>query len=125
MGSDGTGMRYVGLGALSAAVLLLELTLTRIYSVTQGYHFAFLAVSLGLFGFGASGTALFVVPRLWIGAQYRLLGYSALLFTFTALGSYWAINRIPFDAYLLALDPVMLGHMALFYLVQVVNCRMF
>ena len=33
------------------AVLLLELTLKRIYSVTQGYHFAFLAVSLGLLGF--------------------------------------------------------------------------
>lgn len=55
-------MTYLGLAALSAAVLLLELTLTRIYSVAQGYHFAFLAVSLGLLGFGASGTALFVVP---------------------------------------------------------------
>ena len=51
-------MRYLGIGALSAAVLLLELMLTRVYSVTQGYHFAFLAVSLGLLGFGASGTLL-------------------------------------------------------------------
>jgi len=120
MGSDGTGMRYVGLGALSAAVLLLELTLTRIYSVTQGYHFAFLAVSLGLFGFGASGTALFVAPRLWIGTQYRLLGYSALLFTLTALGSYWAVNLIPFDAYRLVLEPSMFLYLALFYLAPVV-----
>ena len=66
-------MRYAGLGALSAAVLLLELILTRIYSVTQGYHFAFMAVSLGLLGFGASGTTLFVAPRLWQRARHRLL----------------------------------------------------
>ena len=113
-------MRYVGLAALSAAVLLLELTLTRIYSVTQGYHFAFLAVSLGLLGFGASGTALFVAPRLWQRPRHELLGFSALLFTLATLGSFWAINRIPFDAYRLVIDRVMFFHLALFYLAQVV-----
>ena len=65
-------MRYAGLGALSAAALLLELTLTRIYSVSQGYHFAFLAVSLGLLGFGASGTVLFAAPRLWRAVGQKL-----------------------------------------------------
>jgi spermidine synthase len=113
-------MRYAGLGALSAAVILLELTLTRIYSVTQGYHFAFLAVSLGLLGFGASGTALFVAPWLWRRGGHRLLGFSAILFTLTALGCYWAINQIPFDAYLLVLKPVMILYLVLFYLAPVV-----
>ena len=113
-------MIYVGLGALSAAVLLLELTLTRIYSVSQGYHFAFLAVSLGLLGFGASGTALFVAPALWQRGGRRLIGYSALLFTVTALASYLAINRIPFDVYRLALEPAMLIYLVLFYLVPAV-----
>ena len=113
-------MRYVGLGALSAAVLLLEITLTRIYSVTQGYHFAFLAVSLGLLGFGASGTVLFAVPALAQRLRHRLLESSALLFTVTALGSYWAINHIPFDVYRLVIERLMFLHLALFYLVQVV-----
>ena len=113
-------MRYAGLAALSAAVLLLELTLTRIYSVTQGYHFAFLAVSLGLIGFGASGTALFTVPKVWQRLGHRLLGYSALLFTVTTLGTYWAINRIPLDVYRLVLEPGTLLHLALFYLTPVV-----
>ena len=112
-------MTYVGLGALSAAVLLLELTLTRVYSVTQGYHFAFLAVSLGLFGFGVSGTALFMAPALWRRARHRLLGLSALLFTLTALVIYWAINYIPFDAYRLLLEPSMYLYMALYYLAPV------
>ena len=113
-------MKYLGLGAISAAVLLLEITLTRVYSVTQGYHFAFLAVSLGLLGFGVSGTVLFVVPRLWREGRHRLLSVSALLFSVTALGSYWAINRIPFDAYRLVVEPEMYLHLVLYYLAPVV-----
>jgi len=113
-------MTYAGLAALSAAVLLLELTLTRVYAVAQGYHFAFLAVSLGLLGFGASGTALFVAPRLLAIGRRRLLGASALLFTLAAPAAYWAINAVPFDAYRLVLEPTMFGHLVLFYLVPVI-----
>ncbi len=111
---------YLGVAAVSAGVLLLELTLTRIYSVTQGYHFAFLAVSLGLLGFGASGTFLFLAPRLWREGRQLLLAVSAGLFSLTAIGSYWALDVIPFDAYLLVVEPSMFGYLALFYLVPVV-----
>ena len=113
-------MRYVGVASLSAGVLLLELTLTRIYSVTQGYHFAFLAVSLGLLGFGTSGTLLFLAPRLWRGGGRLLLASSAGLFSLTAVGSYWALDVIPFDAYLLVVEPSMFVYLALFYLVPAV-----
>ena len=113
-------MRYVGVALLSAGVLLLELTLTRVYSVTQGYHFAFLAVSLGLLGFGTSGTLLFLAPRLWRGGGPLLLASSAGLFSLTAVGSYWALDVIPFDAYLLVVEPSMFAYLALFYLVPAV-----
>ena len=113
-------MRYLGIGALSAAVLLLELTLTRVYSVTQGYHFAFLAVSLGLLGFGASGTVLFVGRELLLRKTRFLLPLSAFLFTLTTLGAYWAINTIPFDSYRLIVDREMVGWMTAFYMVQIV-----
>ena len=113
-------MRYVGVASLSAGVLLLELTLTRVYSVTQGYHFAFLAVSLGLLGFGTSGTLLFLAPRLWRGGGRFLLASSAGLFSLTAVGSYWALDVIPFDAYLLVVEPSMFAYLALFYLVPAV-----
>ena len=39
----------------SAALLMTELALTRIFSVTMYYHFAFLAISIALFGLSASG----------------------------------------------------------------------
>lgn len=37
------------------ATLILELSLTRIFSVVFYYHFAFLAISIALFGLGAGG----------------------------------------------------------------------
>ncbi len=43
------------LGAVSFSALLLELSLTRLFSVILFYHFAFLAVSLALLGLGAGG----------------------------------------------------------------------
>ena len=112
-------MRYLGIGALSAAVLLLELMLTRVYSVTQGYHFAFLAVSLGLLGFGASGTLLAIGRELLLRKMRLLLPLSAFLFTLTTLGAYWAINTIPFDSYRLIVDRDMFGWMTAFYVVQI------
>ena len=122
-------MRYVGLASLSGAVLLLELTLTRIYSVTQGYHFAFLAVSLGLLGFGVSGTVLFVAPHQAVAeGQLRTPGEPrpTPLFSVTSIGSFWLLNEIPFDAYQLLLEPVVFLHLALFYLtpaVPFILCR--
>ncbi len=44
----------IALGSFSA--LLLELALTRLFSVVLFYHFAFLAISIALLGLGAGGT---------------------------------------------------------------------
>src|SRR5690349_12938907 len=40
---------------VSCASLLLELALTRLFSVVLFYHFAFLAISVALLGLGAGG----------------------------------------------------------------------
>ena len=45
----------VGLALTSFAALLLELSLTRLFSVVLFYHFAFLAISIALLGLGAGG----------------------------------------------------------------------
>ena len=52
-----TGPRtlLLGIGASSFAALLLELALTRLFSVVLFYHFAFLAISIALLGLGAGG----------------------------------------------------------------------
>jgi hypothetical protein len=52
-----------GIAAVSAALLMTELALTRIFSVTMYYHFAFLAISIALFGLSASGVLVYVLRR--------------------------------------------------------------
>ncbi len=42
---------------------MVELALTRIFSVTMYYHFAFLAVSIAMFGLSASSVFVYVTPR--------------------------------------------------------------
>lgn len=51
---------YFGVASTSLATLLLELALTRVFSVVYFYHFAFLAISIALFGLGAGGVFSYV-----------------------------------------------------------------
>jgi len=55
------------------ATLLLELSLTRIFSVVYYYHFVFLAISIALFGLGAGGVFSYVVAG-WKGNLFEKLG---------------------------------------------------
>src|SRR3974377_1199610 len=59
------------------ATLLLELSLTRIFSVVFYYHFAFLAISIALFGLGAGGVFSYVVAGRK-GHTFSKLGAMAL-----------------------------------------------
>ena len=49
---------YLTLMLISAASLAFQVALTRFFSLAQGHHFAFMAISLALLGIGASGTYL-------------------------------------------------------------------
>jgi hypothetical protein len=69
-----------GIAAVSAALLMTELALTRIFSVTMYYHFAFLAISIALFGLSASAVLVFVLRRRLARRDTReLLAHGALL----------------------------------------------
>lgn len=50
----------IGLSVVCAANLLLEVTLTRIFSALMFYHFTFFAIALALLGVGASGVYVYV-----------------------------------------------------------------
>jgi len=105
---------YVGIFLLSAATLALEVALTRVFSLTQWYHFAFMAVAIALLGFGASGSFLSVV-RTIRGQRWTRLGAGG--FVVATLAAYAATNIIPFDAYRLAIDHVQVLYLGLYILV--------
>jgi len=75
-----SGLSLAGIGCVSAALLMTELALTRIFSVTMYYHFAFLAISIALFGLSASGVLVFVLRSRVAGiGTSTLLAATALL----------------------------------------------
>ncbi|HEY1306540.1 MAG TPA: hypothetical protein VGF24_23460 [Vicinamibacterales bacterium] len=73
-------LALLGIGCVSAALLMTELALTRIFSVTMYYHFAFLAISIALFGLSASGVLVFVLRQRLAGVSTStLLATAAML----------------------------------------------
>ena len=90
-----------------------EITLTRIFSISLSYHFAFMIISIAMLGIGASGTLLSLYPKL---KNPSLIGiYSGLV----GLGisvSYLLSNQIPFDPVKLHWSRLQLFYIALTYL---------
>jgi len=80
---------FTGLALVSFASVALSIVLTRVFSAALGYHFAFLAVSLALFGVGVGGGIVAVAPRL-ISAP-RLFGRLALVAGLAGLASAFSV----------------------------------
>jgi len=77
---------YLGVALTTLASLILELALTRIYSVIFYYHMAFLAISGALFGLGLGGVLSYVVASR-SGVVFRKLGWISLLNSFAVVGA--------------------------------------
>jgi spermidine synthase len=94
---------YLAVSLLTASVLILELALTRLFSALLHYHFAFLAISLALFGSASSGVFIYVLgSRRFAGAPFRWLrdaclasGLSVWLLVGLALGGWFGTGTSP------------------------------
>ncbi len=53
---------YFGIFLASLATLMYELLLTRIFSVTTWHHFAFLAISMAMFGTTMGAIIVYLAP---------------------------------------------------------------
>jgi spermidine synthase len=86
----------LGLGLTSFAALLLELALTRLFSVVLFYHFAFLAISIALLGLGAGGVFAYLLKKRLGRIDTRALG--SQLCTINALLVFFVLEvvlRVP------------------------------
>ena len=63
-----------GVALTSFSALLLELALTRLFSVVLFYHFAFLAISIALLGLGAGGVFAYLQQEWLASHDVRKLG---------------------------------------------------
>lgn len=108
---------HIGILLASAATLLFELGLMRLFAVIEWYHFAFLSISVALLGYASSGTWLSVLAG---RARRRLWPVSLIAFPLSIVACYVAINRIPFDSYQLAWAPIQMLYLVLYYACLVV-----
>ena len=81
---------YLCVALTTMATLLLELSLTRIFSVVFYYHFAFLAISIALFGLGLGGVFSYVVAG-WKGSLFAKLGRLSAANSLVVLLALWVI----------------------------------
>lgn len=109
-------MPLLAVAVVSAGVLAYEVLLTRLFSIVQWHHFAYMVISIALLGYGASGTFL-------VFAQHRLrrdftsvFAASAALFGISAVVAFAIAERLPFNALAVIWEPRQLLYIPILYL---------
>jgi spermidine synthase len=97
---------YLGIFLISFATLALEVTLTRLLSVTTWYHLAFFAVSIAMLGMTAGAVTVFLRPG-WFGKDRLDVSLSKTCLWFAAV--------VPISLLVLCATPIELGESARSY----------
>ena len=88
---------YLGTFFIALSTLMYEILLTRIFSVTMGYHFAFMAVSLAMFGMTAGALIVYLLPQKFPQENIKaVLGKNAFYFSLSTILSFIVHLFVPF-----------------------------
>src|SRR5215475_13663449 len=93
---------HIAVFLITLSGLISEIGLTRIYSATIWYHFAFVAVSVALLGWGLGGLAVHVLLKR-VAPTIQKAAFLALLYALTIVVCLSLIVKYPFRLELLAL----------------------
>ncbi len=108
----------IAVALVSFASLLLELALTRLFSVVLFYHFAFFAISVALLGLGSGGVFAHV-RRQWLN-RFDLGSFGTVVCVLNAVsipGVLWVVLHTPVS---LAVTGANFGKLTVIYLVAAV-----
>jgi hypothetical protein len=106
----------LGVAFISGSLLMTELSLTRIFSVTMYYHFAFMAISIALFGLSASGVYVFLMRDRWRDVPTeRLLARHTAAFSIVTLLALAVLVRLRIG---LSYTPANMALMTVMYLMS-------
>jgi len=110
----------IAISLISGAVLAYEVLLIRLFAIVQWHHFAYMAISIALLGYGASGTFLALVQD-WLKPRFAAaFSVNAILFGITALLGFALGERLPFNALEVLWDPRQLLYLPVLYAIFVV-----
>src|SRR5688500_301292 len=88
---------FAGLFFVTLSTLIYQLLLTRIFSVTMYYHFAFVAISVTMFGMAVGALIVYLRPQVFTAERLRRhLTLAALAFAIAIVASFLAHLWLPF-----------------------------
>ena len=87
------------IGILSFGLLAFEISLMRVLSYVQWYHFAYMIISVALLGFGASGTLLFLFRSYFLRRYEIVIVCAVVLCTLFMALSMTLLGIVKFDPY--------------------------
>ncbi len=91
---------YIGLLAVSTALLALEVLQVRIFSVMMWHHLAYMVITVALLGFGAAG-AYVAIRGIRDDLHARdLAGTAGTAFGLSYVASFMILTRIPLDSFM-------------------------
>ena len=90
---------------LAAASLGYEILLTRLFSIIQWHHFAYMMISVAMLGYGAAGTFVAVSQRFLCAHFAPVFIAAAAAFGITAVAGFLIAQQIAFNPLELLWDP--------------------
>jgi hypothetical protein len=88
---------FLAVGLLSAAALAYEVLLTRLFSLIQWHHFAWMIISVAMLGWGAAGTLVSLWRAPLLARFSSAFAAAAALFGVGAIASFALAQAIPFN----------------------------
>ena len=110
----------IGVALTSAAIIVLELALMRAMSLRFWHHFAQMAISVAMLGFGASGTVITLLRRRLVPHRRLWMCISAVGFSLSIAVCVAASRRATGDVQFLAWDMWQLLSVAALELIMLV-----
>jgi hypothetical protein len=107
---------FAGLFLVTLSTLTYQLLLTRTFSVTMYYHFAFVAISVTMFGMAVGALLVFLRPQVFVPDRTpRHLALAAAVFAIGIALSYLTHLAVPFvlDSSLVPIYAIVFTYVAL------------
>lgn len=110
----------LALALVSAGALSYEILLTRLFSIIQWHHFAYMTIGLAMLGYGVSGTVLTLLRVRLLPHYGAVFAACAAAFGVCAVGAFLFAQRLPFNPLEIFWDPRQPFYLLLLYLLLAV-----
>jgi len=100
---------------VSAGALAYEVLLTRLFSIVQWHHYAYMIISIALLGYGVSGAFLALAGEALRRHLRAAFAAGAALFAVSAVLSFAVAERLPFNPLAVIWEPRQLLFLPILY----------